>query len=655
MKRILNRLYYLTESLFARSATSQLFCVVVVVVGLSVGGGVLVHLFQPQAHETTSDAVWWAFLRLTDPGYLGDDQGLASRVISTALTLAGYVVFLGALVAIMTNALNRLMALLASGRSGIYEQDHLVIIGWNQRLHALIEELINSSERNWLSPGSHAVAVLADPFEPGMRRDLMQRLDPSVRGRCRILVRSGDPLEAESLQRVDVAHARAVIILAGEGVCAAERRAGDILAAKVLLGVAEQCAEFGTAPDVVVETSSAANAPLLRSVAGPGRLELVTNDDFLGRLFSQTLRFPGLSRVHRRLLTDSYSDAIVLRPADHLSAVGKTVGDLVGRLEEGTVMGAFRQGDEEADLLGTSYRLGQGDLLVLAVPAQPSTRSEAPQGEAICWQPVPPTGEPKKVLCVGQSPFLAALLGELASHPRERYQILLLWEQPSTRDEARLRRLEQAAQNLELEFGVGDLVDIHEVRRLCPERFDSVLLLADQAKEAPLSDAETILAYTLLDRYMQEKGAAPNFVLELNVEDNRPLIKGRDVDVIMSAELVSHFLAQVAIDEKLAWTYEELFTEEGSELRLRGLGGFAETSLTFGACQQACLARGVIAIGIRRPDDLVIHPSAGEKLRPDDRLITVEWSEPGEGQTAAQIREEEPAASRGATGKPADI
>lgn len=631
MKRILNRLYYLTETIFVRSAASQLLCVVVVVVALSVGGGVLVHLLQPQAHESTPDAVWWAFLRLTDPGYLGDDQGLAPRLISTALTVAGYVVFLGALVAIMTNALNRLMAFLASGRSGIYEQDHLVIIGWNQRLHALIEELVNSSERNWLSPGSKAVAVLAEPFDPEMRRDLMQRLDPAVRERCRILVRSGDPLEAESLRRVDVAHARAVILLAEEGLGAAERRAGDILAAKVLLGIAEHCAEFGTSPDIVVETSSAANAPLLRSVAGPGRLELVTSDDFLGRLFSQTVRFPGLSRVHRRLLTDSYVDAIVLRPAESLGAVGKSVGELVGRLEEGAPMGAFRKEDEHADLLGPDYRLKQGDLLVLARPANPSARSTLLEASGLLpeWRPAPVSAKPRKVLCVGQSPFLAALLQELASHPREPYELLLLWEQSSPREEARLRRLEQSAANLRLEFGIGDLVDPQEVRRLAPERYDSIVLLADQAKEATLSDAETILAYTLLDRYLRDKDVEPAFTLELNVEDNRPLIRGRDVDVIMSAELVSHFLAQVAIDEKLAWTYEELFTEEGSELRLRGLSDFSGEALTFGACQRACLARDVLVLGIRRPDDLLIHPALDEKLGPQDRLITVEWGEPG--------------------------
>ena len=38
-----------------------------------------------------AEELWWSFLRLTDPGYLGDDEGTSRRIISTLLTVAGYV------------------------------------------------------------------------------------------------------------------------------------------------------------------------------------------------------------------------------------------------------------------------------------------------------------------------------------------------------------------------------------------------------------------------------------------------------------------------------------------------------------------------------------------------------------------------------------
>ncbi|MCL1478216.1 MAG: hypothetical protein MH219_12130 [Marinobacter sp.] len=55
-----------------------------------------------QKFDSVGAAVWWAFLRLTDPGYLGDDIGAWQRFVSTLLTVSGYVVFMGTLVAILT-------------------------------------------------------------------------------------------------------------------------------------------------------------------------------------------------------------------------------------------------------------------------------------------------------------------------------------------------------------------------------------------------------------------------------------------------------------------------------------------------------------------------------------------------------------------------
>ena len=87
MRRLLQRFYYLTETLMTRSPIYQLLLVALVIGLLSVGGGLLVHMTEPRAYRDISEAIWWAFLRLTDPGYLGDDQGLMHRLISTLLTI----------------------------------------------------------------------------------------------------------------------------------------------------------------------------------------------------------------------------------------------------------------------------------------------------------------------------------------------------------------------------------------------------------------------------------------------------------------------------------------------------------------------------------------------------------------------------------------
>ena len=50
------------------------------------GGGLLAWLLTGQ-FPNAFDGVWWSFLRLTDPGYLGDDEGAVLRVQSTIITV----------------------------------------------------------------------------------------------------------------------------------------------------------------------------------------------------------------------------------------------------------------------------------------------------------------------------------------------------------------------------------------------------------------------------------------------------------------------------------------------------------------------------------------------------------------------------------------
>ena len=64
-------------------------------VGLvAIGGGLLVQTTDAP-FEGGKTAIWWAFLRLTDPGYLGDDEGLARRVIFNGVDSARICPFYG--------------------------------------------------------------------------------------------------------------------------------------------------------------------------------------------------------------------------------------------------------------------------------------------------------------------------------------------------------------------------------------------------------------------------------------------------------------------------------------------------------------------------------------------------------------------------------
>ena len=72
--RLRNSLVFQLEQFMVRGPLSRLAVIVVLVLLFTLVGGLLAFAIAP-GFDDPEDAVWWAFLRLSDPGYLGDDQG----------------------------------------------------------------------------------------------------------------------------------------------------------------------------------------------------------------------------------------------------------------------------------------------------------------------------------------------------------------------------------------------------------------------------------------------------------------------------------------------------------------------------------------------------------------------------------------------------
>ena len=145
-----NRIQFLIETMLLSGTLSRLAVAAGVVALVAVALGLLANFTSGRINEAVAnpfDAVWWAFLRLTDPGYLGDDEGAALRVISTLLTVLGYVLFMGVLVAVLAQGLNERIRRLERGLSPISARNHIILLGWPNRLPGIVRNLLISEQR----------------------------------------------------------------------------------------------------------------------------------------------------------------------------------------------------------------------------------------------------------------------------------------------------------------------------------------------------------------------------------------------------------------------------------------------------------------------------------------------------------------------------
>ena len=58
MRRLAQRVYYFTETLLTRGPLYQLMLVAGVILALSVGGGIFVHITNPDSYSNTLEAIW---------------------------------------------------------------------------------------------------------------------------------------------------------------------------------------------------------------------------------------------------------------------------------------------------------------------------------------------------------------------------------------------------------------------------------------------------------------------------------------------------------------------------------------------------------------------------------------------------------------------
>ena len=171
---------FILERLVLRGMHYRLLLSAIIIGLVSLLGGMLVLAFESDISEM-GEAIWWAFLRLSDPGYLGDDEGVAKRAISTVITVLGYVLFLGLLVAILTQWLNQLIGRLESGITPITLSDHILILGWTYRTPEIVLELMRAegSARRFLakhSARSLRVVILAEEVTPELHQELREQL-----------------------------------------------------------------------------------------------------------------------------------------------------------------------------------------------------------------------------------------------------------------------------------------------------------------------------------------------------------------------------------------------------------------------------------------------------------------------------------------------
>jgi hypothetical protein len=637
-----HRITFLLERLLLRGAHYRLFVIAALIGLVSVLAGTIVHFAQSGFAGNWGDAIWWAFLRLSDPGYLGDDQGAVLRTISTIVTVLGYVIFLGALVAIMTQWLNQTMRDLESGFTPIAQSNHILLLGWTNRTAAVVQELLLSEgrvRRFLLTRGARKLrlVILSERLTAALTQELRERLGPLWNPR-QIILRVGTPLRIEHLRRVDFRNA-AAILLPAEDFAQGGPTQADTRAIKTLLSITTQTGVRRDAelPLAVAEIVDARKVPVARNAYG-GPIEILASDAIVGRLIAQNVRHRNLSHVYRELLTHGRGNEIYIRDVPAL--MGAPVQALAPLFPQAIVLGTVRRkGDTFEPCLnpGRHVMLGKEDRLVFMAPTfeltQPENFPQEPGVEPTPMQVELQSMATRRILVLGWSHKGPALLNEFDSYAHESFEIDVLSAVSREDRLAALANYDFRPQRIRLRHIEGDYATSSDLRRCDPACYDSIIFLAsDWLAAGEESDARTILGYLLL-REILGNAARPDVLIELLDPGNETLFRRRPGEVLISPLIMSHMLAQVALRRELRTVFDELFGPGGAEIYFNPPSRYHLESreVAFRDIQRATAASAEIALGVRHADrdgtgaNIVLNPSRQERwtLSAEDEVIVL--------------------------------
>ena len=627
--RAVNIAKYQLERLLLRGAYARLLVMALAIGVVSVGGGMALAAIDES--EAPRSAIWWAFLRLTDPGYLGDDQGAARRGVSTVLTIAGYVLFMGSLVAIMTQWLNESIRTLERGLTPIAQRGHLVVVGWTSRTAVIAREMFESVARvrRFLAlyeARALKLVFLVEDLDAKIRHDLRRRVGAKWRERY-VAMRSGSALDVQDLARADIAHASAILIPADD--TGLSEGAADARIVKTLLSVSQhlESTPEDEMPLVVTELFDAHKLSVARRAYG-GPLEIVCSDQLVGRLLALTVLNPGLAATFDELLAHGEGCEVHIIEAPELA--GETVKQIRQRLPKGILLGYVSPHERSfvpCLCPAGDAVLAEDDRLVVvaeshedAIPVASATNDD---DEDIGPDSVESTDReaPERVLVIGWSDRVPDLVIELREHHGTDLSIDLLSAVTRAEREVELDAHEGLGELGHLE---GDVTRRAVIARHLTEAYDCIVLMAsDWLATGAQSDARTVLCYMLVRDELARQERTTPVVVELMDASNVALLPDGEGEVVVSPLVIGRVLAHVTLRRELRAVYDELFDTAGPAVRSRKAGHYGATgrTWTFGQLSRLAERRNDVLLGVMTPDGpdkVTLNPDKDSRWKVDE-------------------------------------
>jgi len=515
--------------------------------------------FSETEKFTFFEAMWQSLMRSLDSGTVAGDTSWVLRGVGILVTISG-IFILSTLIGILSQGLGEKIDELKKGRSIVLAENHTLIIGWSQKIFFIIEELIIANG-NQKKP---TIVILSNRDKVEMDEEIRNRIEDSKN--TKIITRSGDTLDVNSIKTVNPDGAKSIIILAPDD---ADENSKDIQVIKTVLALVYNTKRENKEYNIVAEINNFENLDAAE-VVGKTEATFLYTKDIVSRITAQTSHQPGLSIIYMGLLCFE-GDEIYFSKIDAL--IGKTYKQAISAFETSSVFGIKKSDGEILINPEMNTKIEAGDEII-SISEDDDTVILSGKTDiiindtAIIKTERKTSVQKEKNIILGWNDGALSLVKELDEYVDKNSKLTIVLLSDLNDDLKDL--VNNSIKNQTVDFIEMDYTKRVNLIKLDIISYDNIVILSNNSLDPQEADSYTLLSLVLIRNIAEENGKVIKIISEMNDQKNRELAEVTEADdFIIGQDLVSRILAQISENREIKNVYDNLFSAAGSEIYLK--------------------------------------------------------------------------------------
>lgn len=568
--------------------------------------------------------VWVSFMHVIDPGTLtADENGFFYMLCMTFVTFFGIAVF-STLVGIINTGIQEKMESLKKGKSKILEEDHIVILGFDNEIYTILEELI---EANRVKESGTIVILDGTHSIEDMQELVAQRIQNTYN--TKIIYRAGMIYDVSTVSMCSLETCKSIIV----------NVESDSLTIKCILAVASVInkMEDGLRPHITAVIKNKEYNDAAICAAGKTEIKLLNFEDIIAKIIAQSSRYHGVSEFFEDLFGYEGSE-VYIRPAPK-EIYGVPIEDICLYYNNSICIGKEVSTGEiklYPLLEGDERIVRKGDRLIFIAENENEItvkKIASSVHDIKIRETVEYVEDTRNVLILRYSSKIEAIIHELRAINKSA-AITIAVKEEYIED---VQEIKERNKDLNIEVVCENGLENTEIKNLIEKtKPDSVIVLSNVSSINADTDAETssalsekddseiIILLLQLRSLAQKENYQFSVTSEIQYSANQKLAQDTGVnDFVVGSSITNRLLAQIAQEKDRYEIFQDLITTEGTDVLIRDVTDYLETDVPYKLSQ---IKRTVALSGNRGEVFIGYMRNVSSKYRYMDRNCIYEIS-----------------------------